>query len=263
MRGSWLLSGLIVFGASLGIFIRQPTPRSVPNPREQAQAQARVQGGISMGLEWDTDPARVVEWRLLTEASEYDARARAVGGDWSWFETAAELADPFFVAPERRRCDVDYGSAIDGVCSYSFFYVAERVEEGTGKLVFVRGALRDRNAVPAAETANDEDCERYVGCLARARLGASIPIPSDWDAHEVVFHEHVQSHWGDPILFDLERLGKLIEFWTQDRNYLIELHARGEMTEVGDALRLRFIKSLVSYLHQHRERLQQKTGEGE
>lgn len=256
MRGGYVLSGLVVFGVAFAVFIRQPTLHETPRQRTGA-----VSGGPSMALEWSLDGSRSGNWRLLAEAEGVDARARAIGGDWSWFETSAELADLFFVAEEQRECDAAYGAAIDGLCSYSFHYVVERVEEGTGRVVYARAFLRDAESTPAADVANDPGCEDYVGCLARARLGASVPLPPGTMASEIAIHEHIQSHWGDPILFDPERLPKLIEHWKEARRYLAELDAKGEILDVERALRYRFIKSLVPYLQQHLERIQERADE--
>lgn len=252
MRGAHVLSGVIAFGASVTIFMRQPALDSMPRGHSRAASSE-----TPMGLEHTSDPARSADWHLLTETEGLDARARAIGGDWSWLETAAELGDPFFVAAERRKCDASYGSAIAGRCWYTLSYVVEAVEPGIGRIVYSRASLRDRDNLPPAEAPNDPGCESYVGCLAHARLEVAIPLPIEGSSSYIAIEEHMQSTWGDPILFDLQRLPDLIDFWAQDRRHWAAKEARGEIADVDSTLKLRFIESLVPYLRQHEERLQE------
>lgn len=250
-HGASVFTGLAVFGASFAFFIRQPTLIDPPRPYTGA-----VPSAPSLPLEWSIDPSRSAKWRAFAEAEGVDARARALGGDWSWFETAAELADLFFLANQRRACDATYGGAIEGRCTYSLHYVAEHLEKGTGRVVYARALLRDEKSTPAADVANDSGCANYIGCLAHARLNASIPLPPGGIGAEIAIHEHMQAHWGDPILHDPERLPTLIEHWKAARSHMADLDARGEITRVEDALRYRYYKSLVPYLQQHLQRIQ-------
>lgn len=181
-----------MFGVSLIVLFRQPALEDTSiRPRSIVPSEANI------SLEWTTDPARSEEWRHLAETTGVDVRALALGGDWSWVETAAELQDWFFVEEEQRSCNLVYGGAIDGLCSYTISYVVRSDGNGLGDIVYVESALRDEHSVPPASSENDSNCGNYVGCIARARLGVVIPLPeATRDSELVAIHEHLQSHWG-------------------------------------------------------------------
>ncbi|MCX4240746.1 hypothetical protein [Paraliomyxa miuraensis] len=254
-----VLTGLLVFGVSLVVLDRQPEIEDASSrPSDFIPNEAEA----SVSLEWTTDPAHAEQWRQYTETNSLDVRALAIGGDWSWVETAAELQDWFFVAEKQRECSMMYGGTIRGVCSYTISYVALGDGAGRGTIVYASSALRDESSIPPASSANDPRCHDYIGCLARARLGVVIPLPAATRPAMTAIHEHLQSHWGDPVLFDLERLPKLIDSWARYRDFMAEQGRRGELTEAHDVLKLRSVESLVPYLRGHQRRLQEAADGG-
>ncbi|MCX4243078.1 hypothetical protein [Paraliomyxa miuraensis] len=259
MRAAEFLVGSL---ACLGSFLtsfEQRAPFELP-----VRSLSPPVGDSPVSLEWSAPrrPGDLQRWRESSQIQSTEPRARTLEGDWSWLDTAALLQDPYFVAEQRRACDATHGAAIEGRCWYTFHYVLAQVDDGHGKVVHVKAELRGRDDFPAADAANDPHCHDYVGCLARARLGATIPLPAAPTGTEVAIHEHMQSAWGVPSLYDPKQIPALIELWDRTKRRLARQDAAGEIQDPKSALHHRFITSLVPYLHEHLQRVEQGQEQG-
>lgn len=253
MRASLGITGIGAFAICMTLSLRQPAKdvqphglRSVVTPETEVESR----------LEWSSDAGRTLAWAEIA-ARGWDARAQALGENWAWFETAAELGDPFFLGEQRRACGETVGVSVIGVCSYTLSYVVRVLEPGAGEIVYARAELRSPESRPPATENQDPACGPYIGCLAGGRLGVQLSVPTHM-SDEIGIREHIQSHWGDPVLFDPDRLPKLIDVWENSRRALAEQELEGNPLSAEEALRYRFIRSLVPYLTEHLARIQER-----
>lgn len=90
-------------------------------------------------------------------------------GKAKWFGTLLSLSSPNFQHQERRRCAEAFGAELTGTCKFDIKMAVRRTGPSEGQIAYVQAHT---------EQATGGDCEQFVGCLIKQRVGLTIPLPA-------------------------------------------------------------------------------------
>jgi hypothetical protein len=178
------------------------------------QASSTVSGGVGaresdaanhMVLEWP--PVENINPKILKAAEEaIDLQARFDAGGAELLPTMLTVNDPSLAANERQKCASAFGKEITSSCVYTLTNVMARSGDGEASVVFSRATLLSGSGA---------DCDQYVGCVAKSRLGAKIPVPPE-SGELTAISQHIISKPVPEHLKDPAMLKKLIGTLEED-----------------------------------------------
>ncbi len=201
----------------------------VADPREAASGEpatraaapepvaAGLHGGIEprdvtaaglAGKEWSSDPDRLSELRAAAANAPHLASFLAEQGK-GWAPTRVWAEDPFEDEAVRRECWNRFAGDLqdEGLsCSYTLSLVVESQGESLGRVKYA-----------AAELApgQDERCDVVVGCAARRRLGAEVPLPDDARS-EIAMRQNAVVKTAPAFMLDADHLDEVKGVFAED-----------------------------------------------